>query len=54
MGCALFLYPFVLGRGHRFFEEIDLTKHLALSDVKRFTSGTVVLEYTREKSHVEK
>ena len=27
-------------------ERLDLTTHLGLADVKRFKSGTVVLEYT--------
>ena len=43
---CIVLFPFVLGGGGtRLFEGIDLTRHLHLSDVKRFTNGTVVLEY---------
>jgi len=39
------LYPFVLGHGTRLFEGLQITKHMTLSDLTRFKSGTVVLEY---------
>jgi dihydrofolate reductase len=42
--CAI-VYPFILGHGQRLFEGLELTTHLRLTDVKRFESGTVVLEY---------
>lgn len=42
---CLIVYPFVLGHGRRLFEGLELTTHLRLTDVKRFESGTVVLEY---------
>jgi dihydrofolate reductase len=42
---CIVLYPFVLGHGTRLFEDAPITKHMALSDVKRFQNGTVVLEY---------
>lgn len=38
-------YPFVLGHGAHLFDEIPVAKHMALVDVKRFSNGTVVLEY---------
>jgi dihydrofolate reductase len=43
---CIIVYPFLLGHGTHLFETAALTKHLRLSDVKRFDSGTVVLEYT--------
>ena len=46
---CLIVYPFLLGHGTHLFEKVDLTKHLQLSDVKRFDSGAVVLEYTPKK-----
>jgi dihydrofolate reductase len=42
-------YPFVLGHGTHLFEGLKITRHLNLSDVKRFESGTVVLEYVPKK-----
>jgi dihydrofolate reductase len=46
---CIVLYPFVLGHGTHLFERFEPTKHLRLSDVKRFESGTVVLEYIPRK-----
>jgi len=46
---CIVLYPFVLGHGTHLFEGFEPTKHLRLSDVKRFESGTVVLEYIPRK-----
>jgi len=46
---CIIVYPFLLGHGTHLFETVDLTKHLHLSDVKRFESGAVVLEYTPRK-----
>ena len=43
---CIILYPFVLGHGTHLFEKLEVTTHLALSDLKRFKNGTVVLEYT--------
>jgi dihydrofolate reductase len=43
---SLIVYPFLLGHGTHLFERVELTTHCHLSDVKRFESGTVVLEYT--------
>jgi dihydrofolate reductase len=43
---CIIVYPFLLGHGTHLFERVDLTTHLHLSDVKRFESGAVVLEYT--------
>ena len=43
------VYPFILGHGARFFESIDITKHLQLSNVRRFKTGTVILEYKCRK-----
>ena len=43
---CIIVYPFLLGHGTHLFETVALTKHLQLSDVKRFESGTMVLEYT--------
>ena len=43
------LYPFILGHGTRLFEGIEITKHLELSNVRRFKNGTVILEYGRQK-----
>lgn len=42
---CIVVYPFVLSHGKHLFEGIDLTKHMSLSDVKRFENGTVILEY---------
>ncbi len=41
------IYPFLFGHGRRLFEGIEITKHLDLSDVRRFKNGTVILEYGR-------
>ncbi len=46
---CIFVYPFILGHGTRLFEGIQITKHLNLSDVRRFKNGTVILEYNRQK-----
>ena len=46
---CIVVYPFILGHGTRLFEGIDITKHLKLSDVRRFKNGTVILEYSRQK-----
>jgi dihydrofolate reductase len=46
---CIVIYPFVLGHGMHLFEGLELTTHLRLSDVKRFESGTVVLEYIPQK-----
>ena len=43
---CIVVYPFLLGHGTHLFDRVELTTHLRLSDVKRFESGTVVLEYT--------
>lgn len=43
------IYPFIFGHGTRLFEGIEITKHLHLSDVRRFKNGTVILEYSRKK-----
>ena len=42
---CIVVYPFVLGHGTHLFEAFEPTMHLRLSDVKRFESGTVVIEY---------
>ena len=42
------IYPFILGHGTRLFEGIEITKHLTLSNVRRFKNGTVILEYSRQ------
>lgn len=46
---CIIVYPFLLGHGTHLFEKVELTTHLHLSDVKRFDSGTMVLEYTPGK-----
>lgn len=43
---CIVLYPFLLGHGTHLFDAVELTTHLRLSDVKRFDSGALVLEYT--------
>jgi len=43
---CLVVYPFLLGHGTHLFERVELTSHRHLSDVKRFESGAVILEYT--------
>ncbi len=43
------MYPFIFGHGTRLFESIEMTKHLNLSDVRRFKNGTVILEYSRKQ-----
>jgi dihydrofolate reductase len=43
---CLIVYPFALGHGTHLFERVELTRHFHLSDMKRFESGTMVLEYT--------
>jgi dihydrofolate reductase len=43
---SIVVYPFLLGHGTHLFDKVELTTHLRLSDVKRFKSGTVVMEYT--------
>jgi riboflavin biosynthesis pyrimidine reductase len=43
------VYPFILGHGTRLFEGIEITKHLKLSNVRRFKNGTVILEYSRQE-----
>jgi dihydrofolate reductase len=42
--CLIF-YPFVLGHGTHLLEGLGLTTHLRLSEVRRFDSGAMVLEY---------
>lgn len=42
---CILLYPFVLGHGTHLLQGLGVMKHLKLSDVKRFESGTMVLEY---------
>lgn len=42
---CIILYPFVLGHGTHLLEGLGVTAHLRLSNVKRFESGTLVLEY---------
>ena len=37
------VYSFLLGHGRRLFEQVDITEHLHLSDVRRFRTGTVIL-----------
>jgi dihydrofolate reductase len=46
---CIVLYPFIFGHGIRLFEGIGLTKHLKLSNVRRFKNGTVILEYSRQE-----
>lgn len=46
---CIIVYPFVLGHGTYLFEGLKPTMHLRLSDVKRWESGTVVIEYTPRK-----
>jgi hypothetical protein len=46
---CLIVYPFPLRHGTHLFDRVDLTTHLHLSDIKRFVSGAVVLEYTPKK-----
>jgi dihydrofolate reductase len=46
---CIVVYPFILGHGTRLFEGIKITKHLRLSDVRRFKNGTVIVEYSRQK-----
>jgi len=46
---CIVLYPFVLSHGKHLFEGLEVMTHLSLSDVKRFESGTVVLEYVPQK-----
>lgn len=41
------VYPFILGHGTRLFQGIEITRHLKLSDVRRFRNGTIILEYGR-------
>jgi dihydrofolate reductase len=43
------VYPFILGHGTRLFEGIEITKHLKLSNVRRFKNGTVLLEYSSRR-----
>jgi dihydrofolate reductase len=45
---CIVVYPFILGHGIRLFEGIKITKHLKLSNVRRFKNGTVILEYSRQ------
>ncbi|MFI5071207.1 MAG: dihydrofolate reductase family protein [Terriglobales bacterium] len=42
---CIIVYPFLLGHGTHLFEAFEPTMHLRLSDVKRFESGAVVIEY---------
>jgi dihydrofolate reductase len=42
---CLVIYPFVLGHGTHLFEDLGLTTHMELSNIKRFENGTMVLEY---------
>jgi dihydrofolate reductase len=44
---CIVVYPFILGHGRRLFEGIEITKHLKLSNVRRFKNGTLILEYIR-------
>jgi dihydrofolate reductase len=46
---CIVVYPFILGHGTRLFEGIKITKHLNLSNVRRFKNGTVILEYGRQE-----
>lgn len=39
------VYPFAVGHGTHLFEGFEPAMHLNVSDVKRFESGTVVIEY---------
>jgi dihydrofolate reductase len=50
---CIVVYPFVLGHGTHLFKEFAPAMHLRLWDVKRFESGTVVLEYTPEEMALE-
>ncbi len=43
------IYPFIFGHGTRLFEGLEITKHISLSDVRRFQNGTVILEYSRKE-----
>ncbi len=42
---CIVVYPFVLGHGAHLFSDVDITRHMKLSDIKRFKTGTVVMEY---------
>jgi dihydrofolate reductase len=42
---CIVLYPFVLGHGTHLLEGLGVMTHLRLSEVRKFASGTVVLEY---------
>ena len=42
----IMLHPIVLGKGKRLFAD-SATKHLDLTETKRFSKGTVVLEFER-------
>jgi dihydrofolate reductase len=46
---CIVLYPFLLGHGTHLFDQVNITTHLQLFNVKRFDSGTMVLEYTPKK-----
>ena len=46
---CIVVHPFVLGHGTHLFEKCAPAMHLRLSDVKRFESGTVVIEYIPKK-----
>ena len=43
-------YPFVLGHGTHIFDGIQVAHHMSLADMKRFSNGTVVLEYIPSKA----
>jgi dihydrofolate reductase len=42
---CIIIYPFLLSHGTHLFDQVELVTHLHLLDVKRFASGTTVLEY---------
>lgn len=50
---CIVVHPFVLGHGTHLFEEFAPARHFRLSDVKRFESGTVVIEYIPQKMTLE-
>ena len=41
----LFVYPVVLGHGHRLFADSAHVPHLRLEETRRFRSGIVLLRY---------
>ena len=46
---CIIVYPFVLGHGTHLFEGTELTTHFRLTNLIRFSNGTVALEYEPRK-----